>query len=594
MKFSNQIAYKSIGQFEFELPDFAIFTGKNGSGKSQLLSMLYTAFIQSKKPGDETIPVPEIDFKSLSNGQIGFFCDLVKLENLEKVGISDLQSQAIDIDSMYQYFRAFREWDKDSSLIYSDSHASLFVDIENVLEKKLDEITVDDFKKFFFGKYISHNCMEQLGNTKLPLRFYNYHIQSIQSKLDGISDEEFSLLAGEPPWVLINKIFEEIGLGFYFNNPKDLKFDQKFQLSLINRLGEHIKFSDLSSGEGVLVSLVLWAFNSEDCRFFPKVLILDEPDSHLHPEMSAQLLRVLFEILHKKFGVKVYMTTHSPSTVALAEEGTLYEVNNQSDRLVVPIKKDTALEILTEFVPNLSIDYKNHKQVFCESPTDVKYYQAIHNKFLAENPSSYKYYFIANSAGKGNCSQVYNIVDQIRGFGNSTCFGIVDYDNSNKQTYATKVHGFSERWAVENFILDPFYIIGLLYDLKKYHEVEQFGLGEHYNYFSIGDETNEKLQEVADRYFELFENKYLGYKTQKDLYEVEYYNGKKVKFPVWFLMEKSHGLEPKIKEVFTSLGSRYPDPKGAKLQLAVIDILATCYPFVPKTTVGFLKTLGDL
>ncbi|RDU63545.1 AAA family ATPase [Helicobacter sp. MIT 14-3879] len=41
------------------------------------------------------------------------------------------------------------------------------------------------------------------------------------------------------------------------------------------------------------------------------ILLLDEPHSHLNPKMAKMLIEILKNIVVKKFGSQVIMTTHS-------------------------------------------------------------------------------------------------------------------------------------------------------------------------------------------------------------------------------------------------------------------------------------------
>jgi cytochrome oxidase Cu insertion factor (SCO1/SenC/PrrC family) len=114
----------------------------------------------------------------------------------------------------------------------------------------------------------------------------------------------------------------------------------------------------------------------------------------------------------------------------------------------------------------LTIDYKNHKQVFVESPTDVKYYQTVFNKLDSEKKYPFKLYFISYSKGKGNCDQVKKIVEDLRNAGNNSAFGIIDFDNKNAAIESVKVHGVDKRYSIENYIYDPIYFVILLMEEK--------------------------------------------------------------------------------------------------------------------------------
>jgi predicted ATPase len=164
--------------------------------------------------------------------------------------------------------------------------------------------------------------------------------------------------------VLVNQIVTRAGLPYQLNAPKaGGQFDAPFELRLTSSDGLKIDFGDLSSGEKVLMALGLAAYNSahDDVRF-PGVLLLDEPDAHLHPSMTRQMLDVLLDVFVRQRGVKVILTTHSPSTVALAPEECLYVMSKIEPRLS-KTTKDGALALLTSGVPSLRAQERRSRPV---------------------------------------------------------------------------------------------------------------------------------------------------------------------------------------------------------------------------------------
>jgi len=55
--------------------------------------------------------------------------------------------------------------------------------------------------------------------------------------------------------------------------------------------------------------------------FDPGVLLIDEPDIHLHPHVQERLVRVLAEVARER-GIRILLTTHSPFIVRGAPSGT--------------------------------------------------------------------------------------------------------------------------------------------------------------------------------------------------------------------------------------------------------------------------------
>src|SRR5690606_25065926 len=115
---------------------------------------------------------------------------------------------------------------------------------------------------------------------------------------NSISDEDF-IKENKPPWELINEILEKHHIDFYFKGieKRDFTIEAPIDFSIYKKSSNQvIPFIDLSSGEKVIIGLVLKLFTSEyyqEQLTFPELLILDEPDAHLHPEMSKLLLDVL-------------------------------------------------------------------------------------------------------------------------------------------------------------------------------------------------------------------------------------------------------------------------------------------------------------
>ena len=294
-------------------------------------------------------------------------------------------------------------------------------------------------------------------------------------------------------------------------------------------------------------------------------------------------------IFIQKFGIKVLVTTHSPSTIALCPEDSIYELKNHEASSLEKISKDDALQLLTGFIPTLSLDYKNHKQIFVESPTDVEFYQTIHDKLQQDKKLSNKLYFISNALGKGNSTLVCETVNSIRHSGNKTSYGIIDWDLKSDPTDNIYVHGYNERYSVENFVLDPVYLICLLLDMDDAHNIsKELKFGSAYNQFSIGNETNERLQEISNYVFDQLKKEFPVYKKETETIEISYINGKSILWPKWYAQMQGHQLEEKLRKVFTALNKFSGE---GVLQNKISLIIGKCYPFVPSSTVELLESI---
>ena len=90
----------------------------------------------------------------------------------------------------------------------------------------------------------------------------------------------------------------------------------------------------LSSGESLILIILLWKFhaqklkeeyekNNNPIQIKTRILLLDEPDAHMHPSLIEDFLSLLSgnELLY--LNLQVIITTHSPITVLLMPNNNL-------------------------------------------------------------------------------------------------------------------------------------------------------------------------------------------------------------------------------------------------------------------------------
>ncbi len=166
-----------------------------------------------------------------------------------------------------------------------------------------------------------------------------------------------------PPWDILRDVLFEMRMAagddglfnFEFSDPDtyDLNmgnYEQfEFQTQMTNRTsGAQYDLSSLSSGEKVLMALCLSSFNQEIGRRRPKLLLLDELDAVLHPSMLTALVNTL-KALFVAQGATVFLTSHSPMTVAALAETEIFRVVRQGGIVRIgPTTKIDAIEELSE------------------------------------------------------------------------------------------------------------------------------------------------------------------------------------------------------------------------------------------------------
>jgi predicted ATP-dependent endonuclease of OLD family len=223
---------------------------------------------------------------------------------------------------------------------------------------------------------------------------------------NSISDPQFEKNF-TPPWEIFNRTLNDYNMPYRILEIKAEDFDENVKEGYFkiihNQTNTEIKSEKLSSGEQIFLGLLTKMFLSQEYEKsleFPELILLDEPDALLHPELIKLLIEVVQNIFIKKYHIKVILTTHSPTTVALSPEDSVFELKNFQNTALSKIEKDNAIKILTTGISTLSIDYKNHKQVFVEAPNDRFYYQSLHDKISTTEALKFKLYFMSSEAGK--------------------------------------------------------------------------------------------------------------------------------------------------------------------------------------------------
>ena len=125
---------------------------------------------------------------------------------------------------------------------------------------------------------------------------------------------------------------------------------------------EQVSFSDLSSGEKVLMALTLFLFQAKNNKYFPKILLLDEIDATLHPSMCRNLIKTLKENIVKN-GTKIIFATHNPSTISFCDEDVdgIFVKNSEEVRQV---SKELAVDVLSDGIMTLKKGIKIFDQIF--------------------------------------------------------------------------------------------------------------------------------------------------------------------------------------------------------------------------------------
>jgi hypothetical protein len=367
-----------------------------------------------------------------------------------------------------------------------------------------------------------------------------------------LSRAEFEAQHGIPPWDFLNGLLERGNYDFRATRPEPGPDDLPFTVQLEHQVnGELLGFDDLSSGERILMALAMCVYSTEDGRIrvnYPKMMLFDEVDAPLHPSMITDLLSTLKTVLVDTHKIKVIMTTHSPTTAALATDAAMIEMRKTEPRLVETSRID-AVRSLSEDVPELTVRVDNRRLVFVESQHDAQYYDALsatlagwlRTPIVSVFQSSG--YTTKDKARKGDGkANVKYLVNSLTKTGIQDVYGLCDGDGAGKGGSDRLLHlGDGRRHSIENYVFDPLLIALLLNKNKWWDQVtpEDMGLKRTNHIWCELDQADAAtLQTAADAILSVVGPP--GAVTTTGSRTARLAGGGKLRLPIWFLEEQGH------------------------------------------------------
>jgi energy-coupling factor transporter ATP-binding protein EcfA2 len=401
----------------------------------------------------------------------------------------------------------------------------------------------------------------------------------------------FREVFGEPPWETLNSVLAAAKLRFRVIEPSPHPEDQ-LKVRLRHDDGIELGFDELSSGERILTAMSFCIFTLGDASqdpVLPELILLDEVDAPLHPSMTQQLLDVVRDVFIKTHDKRVIMTTHSPSTVALAPAAAIHLLDGRPPRLQ-SVSQDIAIASLTQGVPTLSVRVEDRRQVFVESPHDVRYWERIQrlvrkarSKGGQKNAAVFSLQFIQTGNPERQdvtgCDRVKDLVGDLRKRGVPSVFGIIDWDKKNRSSDEIIVIGEERRYSIENYLLDPLALAALMLKYKdefgRYGR-ERFGLSEVEDFWDLEKLPNDRLQAVADAVLTAAK-----WDNVEERVECSYFSGASVRLPKDFLEHNGHKLSEKLRARIPEINKFLAEE--ADLNLAVLEKVFDSLPLLLST-----------
>lgn len=238
------------------------------------------------------------------------------------------------------------------------------------------------------------------------------------------------------------------------------------------------------------------------------------------------------------------------------------------------ISPGKAVTVLTQGIDFLRVSYEKRRQVFVESKYDVAYFEKLFDTLNRRRKFNYQPIFMEPHSGTSNCTDVINIVDKLRISGNDLVWGIIDFDEGNVSRDTILVLGDGRRYAIENYLLDPLYVVLALIRYGKATYLD-FGVSTQISYPEAAYLTESECQILIDNFLTALDIKL------NDLVSVTLENGYQVNYPQAFLLHQGHNYETLVKSKFTELGAISRGQGDSALKLGLAEVIAEFPQFLP-------------
>lgn len=367
----------------------------------------------------------------------------------------------IDFENIKEKFSVLPQTVDDAVKMYNEDYYNFIKSGSG--NKRILSLTANDFENPYLFLEELKNEEKDYQLLKANNIYDKVRKESFGEDIKYLEMEDFIKTYGLSPVEQINEVLEKYDCNGYYLSTNKLGIrlgedKEKFQvhISLKTKNGDYsTDFERLSSGEKTLIALALLIYKSKKKRIIPRVLLLDEIDSSLHPSMIKRLLGVIQEIFINEQKIKVILATHSPTTVALSPEESIFIVNKEGLEKISKVNKSEAIQLLSEGFATLSNEDTQQSIVYNveKSELPVLFTEGITDKIILETAwkklynKPFPFYiqdcfdagFLANLFRRGLDGQDGIFIN----YGEKALIALFDFDSKGYNLW----NGLNENWS---------------------------------------------------------------------------------------------------------------------------------------------------
>lgn len=331
-----------------------------------------------------------------------FYKESIAIYNLENLqGLIAPLYESFTLISSYRNYHAF-----EKAVSLKDQHPS----------QQMQSIRNQDYSK-------SLNTSDKSEPTifgLVRLRIAEKHFSLISQKLD---EAECEAEANKLPFIVeINKRLRVVNLGCKIKLLDLRTWQYSFQFFDLKRKKTLADINSLSAGQKAIVHLVFEAYGRGDIK--GGLVIIDEPEIHLHYQFQNEYLQVIRE-LNKEQNCQYVLVTHSEALInsSTINQVKRFSLNRDGNTVVKAPTLTTDQKVLIRILDNTRSTYAffAKKVLLVEGATDRYFFKAIVQEKYPELDQEIA---ILQIGGKGDYTEWRNLFES---FGLAV-YSVADFD----------------------------------------------------------------------------------------------------------------------------------------------------------------------
>lgn len=543
--------YQALSVFEWAgIPRFAVIAGANGVGKTQLLELLAADLGAldrfALRPSLEINPRPVAGGYLPANWRLDkeqvtheFFKPVTALMQV----IEDTLNRPVELEELLRF--AVNRFGMMAKPHEEARARRVFAKLKASGKLKPPISRSDILETLDSYDLVTRNSSQPLAT--LAEIFYSYVNARVTRILRGDPIGQLEERIGKPPWEKANRLLQLFETRFRLTYPDDLRFPYEPRCILAAD-DAVISPGGLSSGEQAILALVALAVTTKVLGAVPPVraetsaagqrpegleaaednvaaeeddddatardgssqkgparggelLLLDEPDAHLHTSMVKRYLDHLVELTQQ--GVQIIMVTHRPDTIALAPEESLFEMRRDDGQTSI-VRLASRAELISRLAADTIAVLPGVRVVLVEDDDDRGFHQRAYDRArklgqLSSSPPRLVFMPV-NARGGGGKDAVKQRLEALQAEGLGAVHrGLIDGDNETGPLPAGVFR--LERYALESYLADPIALYWAVVSSRSIDDDLGFsreggvGLGD---LDTLRSENADTLQRIAD------------------------------------------------------------------------------------------------